>query len=73
MLYRKAKEIKKNMPLFGRQINMLSIFTRYREDARVAGRSLGGPRRSAPGGGGLGGTEPECREPPGTLSQRYKH
>lgn len=42
-----------------------------REDARISGRSPGGPRRSPPGGGGLGRPEPERRQPPGTLPQRY--
>lgn len=42
-----------------------------REDARISGRSPGGPRGSPPGGGGLGRPEPERRQPPGTLPQRY--
>lgn len=45
----------------------------HREDACVSGRSLGGPRRPTAGGGGLGSAQPECREPPRTLSQRYEH
>lgn len=43
------------------------------EDACVSGRSLGGSRRPAPGGGGVGSAQPECGEPPRTLSQRYEH
>ena len=49
------------------------FFCVHREDACVSGRSLGGSRWSSPGGGGLGRAQPECREPPRTLSQRYKH
>lgn len=52
---------------------MSSFASPRREDARVFGGGLGGPRRSAAGGGGLGSAQPECREPPRALSQRYRY